>query len=56
MVITTKTASRNVAFEAAKMRKIAFETQVVFVTRESGGEVFSLEHESLDDLHMHFIQ
>ena len=50
-VVITKTASKNIAFKAAKMSETAFETQAAFVTR-GVGEALSLEfeHESLGDL------
>jgi len=49
-MLITKTASRNIAFKAAKMTEAVFETQADFVTTEVGGQVFSSELESLNDV------
>ena len=49
-MVTAKTGSRNAAFKAGKMSEAAFETQVAFVVPGVRGQLFSPEHESMDDV------
>ena len=49
-MVVTKTASRNIAFKAAKMSEAAFGRQTAFVTSEMGEEAFSVVLELFDDV------